>query len=97
MAFTEDLDAFLDDGDFAIAATLQGGAVGGVSVIFDRAYLEQFGVAGTRPAALAKASAVSETDVSSGKTLTISGTAYVLKTREPVDDGGFVLLHLQAP
>jgi len=95
--FTEDLDAFLSTDEHALAATLQGGAAGGVAVIFDRAYLEQFGVAGTRPAALAKASAVSDADVAAGRTLTIGGTAYVLKSREPVDDGAFVLLHLQAP
>lgn len=94
--FTEDLDAFLDDDDFAIAATLQGGATGGVAVIFDRAYLEQMGLAGTRPVAIAKASAVSEADVVAAKTLTISGTAYTLKGREPIDDGSLVMLTLKA-
>lgn len=93
--FAENLDAFLDTtSGLAIAATLQGGPVGGVAVIFDAAYLEQLGIAGVRPAALAKATAVVAVDI--GKTLTINGTAYTIKGREPQDDGAFVLLTLKA-
>jgi hypothetical protein len=91
--FTEDLDAFLSADDFAIAATLQGG--GTVNVIFDRAVLNDLGIAGTSPQALAKASAVSTANV--GQTLTISGTAYTIMRRDPMDDGAFVLLDLKAP
>ena len=95
MAFAEDLDAFLSTADFALAATLQGGAA--VNVIFDRAALTQLGISSTNPVALAKATDVSEADVAQRKTLTISGTAFTLTDRQPVDDGAFVLLQLQAP
>lgn len=90
--FTEDLDAFL--ADFGEAFTLQGGAAGGVTAIFDAAYLEQLGVAGTSPAALAKATAVVAGDI--GKTFTRVGTGvvYTIRNREPVDDGAFVVLQL---
>ena len=91
--FTEDLDAFLDTYDFAIAATLQGGAAGAVKVIFDRAFLRELGVASVNPVALAKASAVGQADVN--KTLTIDGTAYTIIGREPIEDGAFVLLQLR--
>lgn len=93
--FTEDLDAFLDTTyGHAIAATLQGGSTGGVAVIFDRAVLDQFGVAGTSPQAICKASDVSAANV--GQTLTISGTAYTILRRDPIDDGAFVALQLKA-
>lgn len=92
--FTEDLSPFFDtDTGFAVSATLQGGASGGVSVIFDEAYLEQFGIAGTRPAALAKAADVAQTDV--GKTLSVGSTTYTIKGRELVDDGAIALLILK--
>lgn len=89
--FTEDLTAFFDTGDFAIAATLQGGAT--VNVIFDRAVLNDLGVAGTSPQALARAVDVAAANV--GQTLTISGTAYTIQRRDPLDDGAVVLLELR--
>ncbi len=91
--FSEDLSEFFDDADFAIAATLQSGAV--VNVIFDAAYLEQLGVAGTNPVALAIASEVPTSAVNT--TITISGTAYTIRDRQPQDDGATVLLQLEAP
>jgi len=92
---TEDLDVFL--ADFGEAFTLQGGAAGGVTAIFDAAYLQEIGVAGTDPAALVKASAVSAGDA--GKTFTRVGTGvvYTIRNRQPQDDGAFVLLQLEAP
>lgn len=96
MAFTEDLDAFLSTDDFGIAATYDAAAANTtVNVIHDAAYLEQLGIAGTRPAAMGKAldfpaaSAV-------GKTLTIGAVTYTIKGREPLDDGAFVVLTLKA-
>jgi hypothetical protein len=90
--FTEDLDVFL--ADFGVASTLQGGSVGAVIAIYDRPYLEQFGIAGTQPQALAKASAVTQADI--GKTLTRTDTSEVwtIRGREPIDDGAFVALKL---
>jgi hypothetical protein len=64
-----------------------------VAVIFDRAYLDQLGMAGTAPAALAKASAVAEGDI--GKTLTINSVVFTIFGREPIDDGAFVVLRLK--
>jgi hypothetical protein len=92
--FAEDLDAFL--ADFGVASTLQGGAAGAVRAIYDAAYLEQLGIAGTRPAALVKASAVVAADID--KTLTRDDTSavYTIKGREPIDDGAFVVLTLKA-
>lgn len=92
MAFDEDLDVFFDTDDFAVAATLNGAAAG--AVIFDRGYLEQVGIAGTQPVALAKASDYSAADV--GKTLVIAGKgAFTIRGFEPQDDGGTVLLTLK--
>ena len=93
MAFTEDLAPFFDTDEFAIAATLQGGTT--VNVIFDAEYLNELGMAGTNPVALAKTSDVAAGDV--GKTLTISGTVYTIRDRQPQDDGATVLLQLTAP
>jgi len=91
--FVEDLSAFFSTDEHATDATLQGGSV--VPVIFDRAYLEQMGIAGTAPAAIAKASDVTAANLE--QTLTVNGTAYTIKGREPIDDGAVVLLRLQAP
>lgn len=92
--FTENLAAFFNTTTgFAVAATLQGGAAGGVLVIFDEAYLEQLAIAGTRPVALVQASQVAQADV--GKTLTIGATTYTIKGRELVDDGAIAVLTLK--
>jgi len=91
--FNEDLTVFFNTTEFAVAATLQGGAAGGVSAIFDEAYLEQMGIAGTSPAALVQATAVLQTDV--GKTLTIGAVVYTIKGRELIDDGALAVLNLR--
>lgn len=95
VAFTEDLSVFFAlkaDGGLADPATASWG--GTVNVIFDNAYLEQLGVAGTNPVALAKASDVSAARV--GSTLVISGTTYTIRDRQPLDDGETVLLQFEA-
>jgi hypothetical protein len=93
--FTEDLSPFF--ADWGEAFTLQGGAAGGVTAIFDAAYLSQLGIAGTNPVALAKAADVAAGDI--GKTFTRVGTTivYTIKGYEPEGDGAFVLLQLEAP
>ena len=91
--FDEDLAPFFETGDFAVAATLQGGAA--VNVIFDAEYIAELGMAGTNPAALAKAADVSAANI--GQTLTINAVAYTIRNRRPLDDGATVLLELQAP
>lgn len=93
MAFTEDLAPFFDAVfGFAVAATYDGAT--SVNVIFDNGYLEQLGIAGTRPSALGKATDFPAAAV--GKTLLVNGTTYTIKGREPQDDGALVLLTLKA-
>lgn len=95
MAFTEDLDLFL--ADFGVASTLQGGAAGEVMAIYEDAYLEQLGVAGTRPAAIVKASAVAQSDVGKTLTRTDTGAVKTIKGRELLEpDGAFAVLTLKA-
>jgi hypothetical protein len=90
--FAENLDAFFDSvAGHAVAATYDGGTA--VKVIFDAAYLEQFGVAGVRPVAVGKASVFPANAV--GKTLLIGATTYVIKGREQIDDGALVALTLR--
>lgn len=92
--FTEDLSAFFNTDDFAIAATYNGATA--VNVIFDRAYVETLtGIAGTNPVALVQASTVDANP--KGKTLLISGTTYTIRGFEPQDDGATLLLQLEAP
>lgn len=94
--FTEDLDVFLNQAELSVAGVYDAaGANTAVSVIKDQAYLEQFGVAGSNPVALGKASVFPAAAV--GKTLTIAGVVYTIRGREPVDDGSFVQLQLEAP
>ena len=89
--FTENLDVFFNTGELATEATYDGST--SVNVIFDAAYLEQLGVAGTHPMALGKASDFPAACV--GKTLLLNGTTYTIRTREPVDDGATVILALK--
>ena len=91
--FTESLSPFL--ADFGEAFTLQGGAVGGVTAIFDAAYLEQLGIAGTNPVALVTADAVAGGDVNKTFTRISTGVVYTIKNRQPEGDGAFVLLQLE--
>lgn len=91
---TEDLDAYFID--FGEAFTLQGGAAGGVTAIFDNAYLEAVGIGGTNPIALTKASSVAAGDIGKTFTRVSGGTVWVIAGREPQDDGSFVLLQLNA-
>ena len=87
--FTEDLTVFFDTDDFAIAATVGSTTV---PVIFDAEFIGALGVAGTNPVALAKAS---DSAAAVGATIVISGTSYIIRVREPQDDGAVVLLQLE--
>lgn len=96
--FTENLDTFLDQDELALAATYNGATA--ASVLFDAAYADPLGMAATGPVARGKASVFPEGDGAGGcigKTLLVSGVTYTIRTREPVDDGAFVLLRLSAP
>lgn len=90
--FTENLAEFFQVGDFADAAVYDGGAT--KNVIFDRSYLDQFGVvAGAAPVALGPASEFPQACI--GKTLVIRGTTYTIRSREPQADGAVVLMKLE--
>ena len=87
---TEDLDTMFDDEEFAVTGTI---GTNLLDVIFDRAYIELHGmVSGANPIALAKAS---DTSAVVGTTITIEGTAWTIRDRQPQDDGKTVLLQLE--
>jgi hypothetical protein len=90
--FTEDLGAFFNAAEHAIAATYNGAQT--LNVIFDRQYLEPLtGVAGSNPVALVQTSALPDANPS-GKTLQIGATTYTIRGVESVDDGAISLLQL---
>lgn len=92
--FTEDLDAFLNTDEHAVDGTYDGATA--VKVIFDNDYLRALGMVSTAdPSALGKASVFPAAAVT--KTLLISGVTYTIRDRQPIDDGAFVLLQLEAP
>jgi hypothetical protein len=94
--FTEDLAAFLDQDEHAVAGVYNGATA--VSVLFDAAYADPLNIAGTRPIARGLASVFPEgTSGCIGKTLVIAGVTYTIRGRQPVDDGAFVDLQLEAP
>lgn len=89
--FTEDLTVFFDDDDFAESATCAGSTA---NVIRDREYLATQGiVAGANPIVMAKASDFGTSIV--GTTITVSGTSWTIRSREPMDDGSVVVLQLE--
>jgi len=90
--FTEDPDVFLDTDMFAVDATYDGATA--VRVIFDNAYLGQVDIAGTNPVATGKASDF-PAGTCIGKALAINAVNYIIRRREPVDDGLFVQLQLE--
>jgi hypothetical protein len=90
---TDDLAAMFDTADFAVSATYNGASV--YPVIFDRAYLEQLGIAGTTPVALGLATDFTSSAVV-GKTLLIGSTTWTIRGYEPQADGATVLLTLKA-
>lgn len=93
MAMTEDLSAFFDADEFAVAAQLDSVASG--AVIFDRDYLREVGmVSGSEPVAVAIASEYPASAV--GKVLTIGGVNYTIRDRESMADGALVVLKLEA-
>lgn len=93
--FTEDRAAFLNQDEHAVAAVFDAvGANTAVSVLFDRAHLEQLDISGTNPVARGDADDFPEGSTVD-KTLTIDGVSYTITDRRPVDDGAFVDLDLR--
>lgn len=89
MAFTEDLDVFLDEDGFAVSAVL-GAAT--VSVIFDRAWVDNQGISSTQPVCQGKTSDLGA--ATQGTVITIGGTAYSVIDNQP-DGTGMTTLVLQ--
>lgn len=89
--FSENTAQFLATADHAVAATYDGATT--VNGIFDAAYLDGPGVAGTNPVFLCAAANVPVGGI--GKTLLVNGVTYRIRNREPQDDGAFVLLQLE--
>ena len=92
--FTEDLDAFLADFCLVATYTPNSGSAVSKNVIKDETFLAQYGVTGTNPVALGKATDFTVAG-SIGATIVIDSTTYTIRGREPVDDGAFVLLQLR--
>jgi hypothetical protein len=90
MAFTEDLTQFFDLDDFAVEAEWSEAPGEPVNVIFDKAFIENLGIAGNSPVALGKESDFP--DVAEGQTLTISGTVYTIITSQPDGTGVTTLI-----
>lgn len=93
--FAENVSAFLDStSGHALDATYDpSGANAAVKVILDLPYGEFEAMSGTHPTATGKASDFPTTCVN--KQLVIGSTTYVIRGREPVDDGTFVHLILE--
>jgi len=104
MAFTEELDSFLNTDDFATAATYTPLGIGGspstVNVIFDREYIEILvgtpGIEGDEPIALGKASDFPNAKKIQGDTLFINLINYKIVNTKP-DGTGMILLVLEEP
>jgi hypothetical protein len=90
MSMTEDFTQFMQTGDFATAATINGAAAVG---IFDGAYSESFNmVSGSKPSILLTASDVAGADI--GDPVTIGSTSYTIAGMEP-DGTGLVRVMLE--
>jgi len=93
--FTEDVDAFFNTADFAVAATLTvGGTPSAINCIFDRSYLDPLGqFEGSAPTAwltTAVAGAVVQ-----GDTLLVNATTYTVVEVMP-DGTGVTQLRLRS-
>lgn len=90
MAFVENLDVFLDTGDFAVAAVLPGAVT--VNVIFDSQYASPFDISASRPSCIGKSSDLD--GLLFGAEITIGGVDYVVRSIEP-DGTGMTRLTLE--
>jgi hypothetical protein len=95
--FVENVSAYFDSvSGFALDATFDpAGANTAVKVIFDEAYIAASGIGGTNPVALGKASDFASGAATIGKQLVIGASTFVIRGREPVDDGVCVQLELE--
>ena len=89
MAFTEPLGAFF--GDFALLAFVDSRPA---RVIFDHAYAEGLGIAGTAPQITARSTDVAHATV--GSAVVVNGTAYTVAAPPQPDGTGVTVLILAA-
>lgn len=89
MAFTEDIDEFLDVDAFAEWAIYYGVKV---KIIFDDQYTEEMGAQSSQPMAIGKAS--DYPDIAQGDEIYIGGAKYVIREYKP-DAVGFILFTLE--
>lgn len=98
MAFDEDIDAFFDTDDFAVAATYtpSGGSASTVNGIFDDEYFDEVGgpvgIEGSQPKFMCKLEDVSA--VSQGDALSVGGITYQIVNVQK-DGTGIVVLVLE--
>jgi len=98
MAFVEDIDAFFDTNDFAVAATYtpDGGLPSTVNGIFDDEYFDEVGgsvgIEGSQPRFTCKAEDI--IDVEQGDSLSVSGKTYQIVNVQK-DGTGIVILVLE--
>lgn len=96
MPQTEDLSAFFQTADFATACTYKAGGVGGgvtINVIFDAPAQPHFGITGTNPNLLVRASDIPS--FSNADTFTIGAVIYRGINDAPEDDGNVVRIELE--
>ena len=98
MAFNENINAFFDTDDFAVAATFtpDGGSPSTVNGIFDDEYFDEVGgsvgIEGSQPRFTCKLDDLAA--VEQGDALTVSGVAYEIVNVQK-DGTGIVVLVLQ--
>lgn len=88
MSFVEDKTAFF--ADFSVPATL---GAAPFAVIFDAAYVDPLGIAGAEPRATCISADVGA--VTLGTPITINGSAYTVRDKQP-DGTGMTVLLLEA-
>lgn len=90
MAFDEALADFFNTSEFAVTADYDGQSF---NVIFDNAYAEGLGIAGTNPFITAR-----ENDFGNavaGQSVTVNGVNYTIAAPPAADGTGLVILQLE--
>jgi len=89
--FTEDMTAFFNASEFAVAATYNGSTT--IYGNFNAPYAAALDVAGTNPTFECAASDVPASGV--GNPLAVNSVTYKIRNRMPQDDGAWVVLELE--
>ncbi|MGB2832988.1 MAG: hypothetical protein WBC07_08525 [Methylotenera sp.] len=90
MALVETFDDFFNASEFAVNASFNGQSF---NVIFDNAYAEGLGMAGTNPFITAKASDLG--GAVAGELITVNGINYTVANPPASDGTGLVILQLE--